>query len=120
MSEPQNEPAALTAEGEGTPTVAELDRKVDRLAEMISQLLGGGGHDAPQAAEAAPEAEPVDVGAEVRKEMDRLHAKEEARKKKEAEDDANLTNKIRQVVEKPPREFKRATEAMGWVGPNDR
>ena len=106
------------AEGEGTPTVAELDKKVDHLAEMISQLLGGGGREAPT--DATPEPEPVDVGAEVRKEMDRLHAKEEARAKREAEEDSKLTDKIKKVVEKPPREFKRATERMGWVGPNDR
>ena len=118
MSEPQNEPAAPPAEGEGTPTVAELDRKVDHLAEMISKLLGGGGHEAPQ--EAAPEAPPVDIGAEVRKEHAKLKAKEEAEARKKAEDDAALTDKIRKVTEKPPREFKRATERMGWVGPNDR
>ena len=107
------------AEGEETPTVAELDKKVDHLAEMISQLLGGGGREAPQET-AAPEAEHVDVGAEVRKEMERVHAKEEARKQREAEADSALTEKIKKVTEKPPREFKKATERMGWVGPNDR
>ena len=120
MSEPQAEPAAPPSEGEGTPTVAELDRKVDHLAEMISQLLGGGGRGAPPDATPEPEPEPVDVGAEVRKEMERVHAKEEARAKREAEADASLTEKIKKVTEKPPREFKKATERMGWVGPNDR
>ena len=119
MSEPQAETPAPPAEGEGTPTVAQLDQKVDRLTELVERVLGGGGHDAPQA-NAAPEAEPVDVGAEVRREMQKLHEKEQRQAAKEAEDDAALTDKIKKVVEKPPREFKKATERMGWVGPNDR
>ena len=121
MTEPNAETPTPPSEGEGTPTVAELAQRVDQQdskLDRVLELLGGGGRDAPT--EATPEPEPVDVGAEVRREMERLHAKEEARAKREAEDDAKLTDKIKQVTEKAPREFKRATERMGWVGPNDR
>ena len=119
MTEP-DQPAAPDGE-QDKPTISQLDQKVDRLAEMVSRLLGGSG-DSPQPspAPAELESEPVDVGAEVRKEMDRLHAKEEARAKREKDEDAKLTDKIRQVVERPPREFKKITEKMQWVGPDDR
>ena len=108
------EPAA--PETEGQPTLEKLDAKVDRLAEAVGKLLGGG----EKAAEAE---EPASVAAEVQRELARLKQAEDrkaARDKEKSDLDAKLAALEDKVKEKPPREYRKVENWHKWRLPEDK
>lgn len=102
------------------PAPSGLESKVDALADKVAELFAmfkGGARD--KGSEAEP-SEPASMSAEVRRELDKLRA-EEDRANRERE----LQNEVGQLKEKvnaerPPREYRRATNAMRWATEDDR
>lgn len=97
-----------------------LDRLVKAVGELKDAITGK-----PQAGETAPvqaSPEPGEgIGAEVRREVEKLSAAERRRESREAHDQAHadLAAKLERVVERVPREYRRSTRWMGWVTEDD-
>ena len=95
-------------------TLEKIEEKLDKLWEMVT----GGGKNAP----AAPDP-PVDEGVagEIRRELARLKADEDAQRQRDSDADARMDAKIAEKVpERPPREYRRATRLMRWDTEADR
>ena len=91
--------------------LAALEAKVDKLFDMFK----GGQRDT--GSETEPD-QPASMAAEVRREVERLRA-EEARQQADASRDERLT-KLETVPERTPREYRKATNIMGWATDKDR
>ena len=91
-----------------------IEDKIDRLADMLSS-----GH-AERGSETEPD-QPASMAAEVRREVGRLQA-EEARTQAEAARDAQLAEHDEKIKaqERTPREYRKATNWMGWATDKDR
>ena len=119
MSEtaPEAEPAAAedgAAAGDGDPTLHQLAERVDRLAGLFEQFMEGGGGQA--------EPEPVDIKRQVREAV-REVAKADKDKAAEAEHSQSIEDRLADLehkAERTPREFKKATQRMGWVLESER
>jgi hypothetical protein len=99
--------------GDGV-TLTGLNAKVDRLADMISNLLKGGGTKASRATKADDAA---DVAGQVRTEVERLRAEEE-RERKSSGKLAELEAKVAKITEKVPVEYRRITTLL-WGEPDE-
>lgn len=113
MSNDPAEPAEAPPSG--------LEDKVDTLAGKVAQLFemlkGGGAGD--RGSETVPD-QPASMSAEVRRELEKLRA-EEDRARKDAERDADVSDlKAKVNAERPPREYRRATNMMRWATEDDR
>ena len=91
-----------------------IEDKIDRLAEILS------GSSREQGSETEPD-QPASMAAEVRREVERLR-QEEARTQAEADRDATVTELKDKVAaaERKPREYRKATNFMGWATDKDR
>ena len=111
-------------EQETPPANDGLAEKVDKLEDKISQIFdmlkGGGSGD--RGSETEPQRDEASVSAEVRRELDKLQREEQARQR-EAERDAKvgeLSEKVASIPERAPREYRKATNFMGWATQEDR
>ena len=102
------------AAGGDDPTLHQLAERVDRLAGLFEQFMeGGGGHAEP---------EPVDIKRQVREAV-REVAKADKDKAAEAEHSQSIEDRLASLehkAERTPREFKKATQRMGWVLESER
>lgn len=122
MSETQTEPAAPAegpptgAEVEADSTLAELRSDVRDLAEAFRGLFTGRGAATP------PVGEDGGVAAEVQAELKKLQAAEDrkARAAGQAGKVAELEATVKKLAERKPREYRRITQLMGWVGEDDK
>ena len=108
--EPAPEVPAESPEGE-TPSVSELNQKVDSIIETLKKIVAPGG-DAPHEAEA--EAEGPSVAAEVRAELAKLRQAEDrkaAREKRDSDID-ELKETVKKIKERPPKEYRKVTQAV--------
>jgi hypothetical protein len=99
-------------EPDGQPTVASLDARLDRIEQAIREFFAQPGQAEELAA--AP-----DIKAEVRAAVAEVQAADKA-DQEQAAAELSLKEQIGQLraqVEKPPQEYKRATERMGWAKP---
>jgi DNA repair ATPase RecN len=89
---------------------------LEQVLAKLDKLLGGS--DKPGA---TPE-EHSPVSAEVRAELAKLKAAEDAKAREEARDrDLNeVKQKVEKIPERRPREYRRATSLMGWVTEDDK
>lgn len=101
----------------GPPDTAEWRQKIEDKIDRLAEVLKG----APGEQDNRPgPPEPASMSAEVRRELDKLRA-EEDRARKEAERDAEVGElKAKINAERPPREYRRATNAMRWATEDDR
>lgn len=112
----------------GTPTLASVADKLDRLADTVASLV-----DRAHGAAATHEADKLDrptrtfegtrehaagLQGEIREELAKLR-KQEAAEKRQADLEARVA-KAERAVERPPREHRRVHYAMGWVTDADR
>ncbi len=109
-----------TTEETRIATLESIVEKLDRLSEAV---FGGGKKDDPAPAPAA-KAEDGDgegVGAEVRKELARLKAAEDRKKRadEQAGEVAALKEQVKKITERPPREYRKVTRMMGWAGDDE-
>jgi hypothetical protein len=104
---------APDAPGHDGGTDERLSRIETTLAEVISFLKGGGGPAAD------PEPEAPDIKAEVRKAVREVQQADRDRAAKAAEQESikDQIGSIKAMLEKPPQEYRRATQAMGWNKP---
>jgi hypothetical protein len=123
MANPPADPPAQPAQPDPPAPGGGLEAKVDALAGQVEQLFSmfrrGSGD---RGSETEPAAEDLSVAAEVQRELGKLHAEEESRRR-ETERDAKveeLSGKVAAIPERPPREYRRATNIMGWAGKDDR
>lgn len=93
-----------------TPTVSELDRKVDSIIETLKRIVSPG--EKPEAAE--PAAGEPDVGAEVRAELAKLKAAEDRKKKAEDRDKevSELKDTVAKIKERKPKEYRKVTNLV--------
>jgi hypothetical protein len=125
MANPPADPPAQPDQPDQAAPGGGLEAKVDALAGKVEQLFSmfrRGGGDRGSETEPAAGQEELSVAAEVQRELGKLHAEEESRRR-ETERDAKveeLSGKVAAIPERPPREYRRATNIMGWAGKDDR
>jgi len=115
MSSPAPEaPQAETPAQETAP----LEQRVDNLSDKVDQILA---HLKPGGSEAGTETDPepaADVAAEVRAELAKLKSAEQAKAKRDqdkADTESRLAAVEDKVKEKPPMEYRKVTNWMGWT-----
>jgi hypothetical protein len=102
-------PESEAPEGDGqAPTLSALSDKVDSLAEAVGKLLRGG-TKAPARGTKADEAE--DVRAQVRDEVGKLKAAEDAESKRRGEIES-LRDQVKKLAERAPVEYRKITRWM--------
>jgi len=109
---PAETTAADPAPAEHPDTLAELTAKVDKIFDILAARGDGGG-----GSESEPEPEP-DVKAETRNAVAEVRRREAARRKRaeeKAASEARLAAVEEKVKEKPPREYRRVENWMGWA-----
>ena len=104
---------------EATPSLAKLDEKVDRLAELVHKLLPGtGGQETAGDGEGpSPAGRPVTVEEQVAAELDRRdrEAKAAAEAVAEKSERQELREAVAKLREKPPEPpIKRSTRLLAW------
>jgi len=96
------------------------DGLVDKVVEKVLAVLHREGSGNPGTGTAADE--PASMSVEVRRELARL--REEESRQKAADEQAakigELSAKVEAIPEKKPREYRRATNMMGWATEADR
>lgn len=97
---------------------AAVDKAIDKLREVLARQSLPGARE--QSSETEPD-QPASMAAEVRREVGRLQA-EEARTQAEATRDAKLAEHDEKIKaqERTPREYRKATNWMGWATDKDR
>lgn len=98
-------------------SISELNAKVDALAGRLEQLFTRKPSRDPAEAEQSRS-----VADEVKAELAKLKAAEKAKADREAERGklAELEAKVKHVTERPPREYRKSTRFMGWLGEDDK
>ena len=92
---------------------AAVDKAIDKLRDVLPGARERGSETEPD--------QPASMAAEVRREVGRLQA-EEARTQAEAARDAQLAEHDEKIkaAERTPREYRKATNWMGWATDKDR
>jgi hypothetical protein len=97
--------------GDDTPSLAEVNSKVDSIIDTLKRLLPGHGEEPPAA---EPEPETPSVAAEVRAELAKLKQAEERKAARENDksrlDDVEAT--VKKIAERPPKEYSKITNAV--------
>ena len=111
--ETRDEPQPQDDDDEGgrITTLADLNAKVDRLAEQVQKFFAGGGTAGgrPRSGQAA---EADERRAEIRDELASLRKQEKAEADQAAL--ASRVRKIERTFEAPPKELRRVEKAMRW------
>lgn len=106
-----------TEEGRIATIDEKIEAAVDKAIGKLRDVLAGARE---QGTETEPD-QPASMAAEVRREVERLR-QEEARTQADAElhtDVTELKDKVA-AAERKPREYRRATNFMGWATDKDR
>lgn len=98
-----DEPGEADAEASRIVSIEQLNQQVRQLIAKVSSITAG----SKTGAAAAPAA---DVGAQVRDEVRKLQAADRSRQRTDRL--AELENKVKAIVEKPPVEYRRITRAL--------
>lgn len=96
-------------------SLEELSEKVDRILAALPGLGQGGSEPEPEPA--------ADPKAEMRAELAKLQAAEkrkQAREQEKAATEGRFKAIEEKLKEKPPREYSRVTNFMGWRGDDDK
>ena len=108
-------------DGEATPTLAQVNAKVDRIADMVHKLLPAGARQEGPAGDehdgATPAGRPPTVEEQVAAELDRRDREAKAAQEAEAEksEREQIKEAIAKLREKPPEPpVKRSTKLLGW------
>jgi hypothetical protein len=98
-----------------------ISRLVDEVRNLAA-VITGSQRAAEPAQEATPDRDPGSMAEEVRREVAKLSASEERKRRADehAQQHADLAAAVEKIRERAPREYSLITKAMGWISEDDR